>query len=65
MISQSKGNHTMKSGQLVEYNKNITFFFKNRTENEAGRLLLNLFLFFEKALYDVKSSGLQLNFNIF
>ena len=25
MISQSKGNHTMKSGQLIEYNKRNIF----------------------------------------
>ena len=36
-ISQSKGNQTMKSGQLIEYNKKSFFFFKNYTENEAGR----------------------------
>ena len=37
-----------------------------KTENEAGRLVPVLFLFFfEKALYEVKASGLQLRFNIF
>ena len=45
-ISQSKGNQTMKFGQLIEYNKRI--FFKNYAENEAWRLVSNLFLFFEK-----------------
>ena len=34
-ISQSKGNQTMKFGQLIEHNKRI-FFFKNYAENEAG-----------------------------
>ena len=39
--------------------------FKNlNPENEAGRLVPDLFLFFRKALYEVKSSGLQLTFNI-
>ena len=33
-ISQSKGNQTIKFGQLVEYNK-INIFFKNYAENEA------------------------------
>ena len=47
-ISQSKGNQTMEFGQLIEYNKRI-LFFKNYAENEAGRLVLNLFLFFKKA----------------
>ena len=47
-ISQSKGNQTMEFGQLIEYNKRI-LFFKIYAENEAGRLVLNLFLFFKKA----------------
>ena len=34
-------------------------------ENEAGRLVLDLFLFSKKALLKVKSSGLQLGFTIF
>ena len=40
------------------------FFFKFHAENEAGRLVPDLFLFFKKALYEVKASGLQLHFNI-
>ena len=40
-------------------------FFKNYAENEAGRLVLYLFLFFKKALYEVKANGLQLSFNHF
>ena len=46
-ISQSKGIQTMKFGQLIEYSK--IFFFKNHAENEARRLVLDLFLFFKKA----------------
>ena len=46
--SQSKGNQTMKFGQLVEHN-NRNFFFRNYAENEAGRLLADLFLIFKKA----------------
>ena len=38
-ISQSKGNQTMKFGQLI---------FKNYTENDAERLVRDLFLFCEK-----------------
>ena len=34
-------------------------------EKEIGRLVPDLFLFFQKPLYEVKASGLQLNFNIF
>ena len=41
------------------------FFFKNYGENEAVRLVPDLFLFFEKAQYEVKASGLQLSFDIF
>ena len=38
----------MKFGQLIEYNKNKYFFFKIHAENEAGRLVPDLFLFFKK-----------------
>ena len=57
----------MKFGQLREYNmRNV--FFKNHAENEAGRLLPDLFFFFfffKKALYEVKASGLKLSLKIF
>ena len=46
--SQSKGNQTMKLGQLIEHTKTM-FFFKNYSENEAGWLVPDLFLFFKKA----------------
>ena len=62
--SRSKSNQTMKSGQLIEYNKS-NIFFKSHAENKAGRLVLYLFLFFKKALYEVKANGLQLSFNAF
>ena len=52
----------MKFGHLIGYNK--IFFFKNNAENEAGKLVPDP-LFFEKALNEVKASGLQLSFNIF
>ena len=64
-ISQRKGNQTMKFGQLIEYNVGELFFLKNYTENEAGRLVPDPFLFFEKAYYEAKASGLQLNLDIF
>ena len=38
----------MKLGKLIEHNKK-NIFFKNYTENEAGRLIPNLFLFFKNA----------------
>ena len=41
------------------------FFFKNHAENEVRKLVPDLFLFSEKALYKVKASGQHLSFNIF
>ena len=42
------------------------FLFRYHAENEAGRLVLDLFFFFiKKAVYKVKASGLHLNFKIF
>ena len=54
----------MKSGHLIEYSK-INIFLQNHAESEAERLVPELFLFFKKALYGLKASGLQLSFNIF
>ena len=47
----------MKFGQLIEYN-NRNIFLQNY-------VVPDLFLLFKKALSEVKSSGLQLNFSIF
>ena len=55
----------MKFGQLIEYDKRTIFFFKNHAENEAGRLVPELFIFLKKALYEVKTSAVQLSFNYF
>ena len=33
------------------------FFLKNHTENKAGRLVPDLFLFSKKALYEVKANA--------
>ena len=41
------------------------FLFKNHAQNEEVRLVPDLFLFFKKALYQVKASRLQLGSNIF
>ena len=55
-ISRSKGNQTMKFGQLIEFNvRNI--YFKNHAKNKVGRLVPDLFLLFKKALYKVNPSG--------
>ena len=53
----------MVRGQVIEYNRN--FFIKNFVENEAERVLPDLFLFFKKALYELSVSSLQLSFIIF
>ena len=39
------------------------FFFKNYAENEAGKLVVDIFLFFKKKLYDIKASGHRHSFN--
>ena len=56
----------MKFGQLIEYNKRI-IFLQNQAENEAGRLVPDLSLFFlkKKDLFVIKPSGLELSFKIF
>ena len=41
------------------------FFFENHEENNLGRLVLDLFLFFKIALYKVKAGGEHLSFNMF
>ena len=62
--SLSKGNQTLKFGQVKEYFKG-NVFLKNYAEIEAKRPVSDLFLFFKKALYEVNASGLQLSFNKF
>ena len=47
-ISRSKGNQTLKLGQLIEYTKS-KIFFKNYAENDEGILVPDFFLFFKKA----------------
>ena len=61
-ISRSKGNQTLKFGQVKEYNKR-NIFVQNLAENKAGRLDSDLCLFFKKAVFEVNTSGLQLSFN--
>ena len=53
----------MKSHQLIGDTREI-FFFKNHAEDEAGRLVPDLFLFFKKALYEIKASCLQFRISI-
>ena len=55
-ISKSKGNKTMKFGQLLKSNmRNI--FVKNYAENRGRKLNLDLFLLVKTALFKRKVSG--------
>ena len=63
-ISRGKRNQAMKRGQLIKYSGEI-LFFKNYAENEAWRLVPDLFLLFKKALYNIKASGPHFSFHIF
>ena len=57
---------TTRQWNLVS-EKNITreiFFLKHHAENEAGKLVPDLFLLFKEAWYETKASVLQLNFNM-
>ena len=62
-ISRSKSNQTIKFAQLGEYNMR-KYFFKSHADNEAGRVVPDLVLFFKKTLH-VKARGQHLNFNTF
>ena len=61
-ISRSKGIQAIKFVELIECNKR-NIFLENHAENEAGRLVPDLFFFKKK--HEVKASVLQLSFNIF
>ena len=49
-ISLSKGKQAMKVDMLTEYNER-NIFLKYHAENEAVRLVSDLFFFFKKKLY--------------
>ena len=63
-LTKQKATRQPKYGQVIEYDKK-NIFLQNNTENEVGRLVADLSLFFKKSLYQVKTSALQLSFNIF
>ena len=63
-ISRNKDNQAVNFTHLIENNLKI-FFFKYYAENEEGSLVLDLFLFFKKALYTVETSGQHLSFKRF
>ena len=55
-VSKRRKNQTMKFGQLMEYNvRNISL--KKLWEKKAGRLVPNLFVFFQKTLCELKTNG--------
>ena len=54
----------MKFGQLINITR-VIFLFKNHGKNKVRRLVQDLFLFFQEALYKVKASGVQLSVSIF
>ena len=58
-VARSKTKQAIKFGRLTKYKK--IFLKKNCAENEAGKLVPDLFLFFEKASNEVKASGLHLS----
>ena len=48
-ISRSEGNQAMNYGELIDYSKR-NIFLQNHAEDKVGRLVLDHFLFFIKAL---------------
>ena len=63
-MSQSKGNQTMKFGQFIEGNKRNNFLQKSQSKLSRETSPRPLFVF-KKAVYEIKTSDLQLRFNIF
>ena len=53
----------MKLVHVIEHNKINVFLQRIMAENAAGRQVPD-FLFFKKALHEVKVSGLHLSFNV-
>ena len=62
-ISRGKDYQTIRFGQVIEiFRKYLEiFFFANHAESETERLVPDLFLFFLKALFEAKASGLHLS----
>ena len=63
-IARSKGNQLMTIDQFIEHNKR-NIFLEIHEQNEADRLVSDLFLIFKRILYELKASGCQLIFHIF
>ena len=61
MSHKVKTFQAMKFGQLIYYNQR-NYIIKKHAQNKAGKLVPDLFFFFEKALYEVKASVLQFQY---
>ena len=48
-----------------ERQRSKVFFKNNYAENVTGKIAPDLFLFFKKALFEVKASGQDLSCNVF
>ena len=60
-ISRSKNNHTVRFGEVIEYNK-INVFLQKSCRSEASRLVPD-FIFLKINLNEVKAGALQHSFN--
>ena len=63
IAKEMRQNETAKFGQVMEYNKSI--FLQKSRRKSCRETSSRPFLFFKKVLHRVKSSDLQLSFNIF
>ena len=63
--STSKGNQTVKFGQLIEYSVSNIFLQKQCRKGGKETSSRPLFSFFKNSLYKVKASGQHLSFNKF
>ena len=63
-IARSKGNKTMKFGQLIEYDVR-GILRNNHAENEAGILVPDCFLLSKKAFCQMKASDHHFSLNLF
>ena len=64
-ISKSKGNKTIKFGQLKKILWDKYFSSNIMQKMRQGGWFQNFFLFFQNALYKVKENRQHLSFNIF
>ena len=64
-ISRNKSYRTIRLGQLIEYNKKISYLESYSMQIESQKKPVpDHFLFFKKGIYEVKPNCLQRGFNI-